>query len=124
MKGAPGDQLAPADKFTGLLIFAFAVVTGFGSGGYRAHGIEISGPFRVLTYFGFLIVMTFWLQKDSRRSEAWRVWDFGFFMCLIWPLFVPYYLFKTRGAKGILPVIGLVGSYVIAFILGFLVVKK
>jgi len=123
-KVALGDNLIAPDMFTGLLIYAFAAVAGLCGGAYKALGMEIPGGFRLLTYFGFLTIMAYWLQKDSKRSEAWRVRDFGFFMFLMWPLIAPYYLLKTRGARGLVLIVGFVGSYVVAFILSLLLIKK
>ena len=45
-------------------------------------------------------------------------------MFLMWPLIVPYYLLKTRGARGLVLIVGFVGSYVVAFILSLLLIKK
>ncbi|PYV34065.1 MAG: hypothetical protein DMG22_07465 [Acidobacteria bacterium] len=123
-KVAPGGNLIAPNKFTGWLVYASAAVAGLCAGAYDARGIEISGVFRLLTYFGFLTLMSYWLQNDSKRSEAWRVRDFGFFMFLMWPLIVPYYLLKTRGARGLVLIVGFVGSYVVAFILSLLLIKK
>jgi hypothetical protein len=46
------------------------------------------------------------------------VYDLGFFLCIAWPLIMPYYLFKTRGAKGLLVILAFIGAYVGAAILG------
>ena len=110
--------------FTAVLIYAGAAIAGFGGGAYKARGIEASGAFRLLTYLGFLVLMGYWVQKDSRRNAAWRVWDLGFLMYLLWPLVVPYYLIKTRGAKGLVPIIGILGTYLAAGILGYVILKQ
>jgi hypothetical protein len=44
--------------------------------------------------------------------------DLGFFLYLAWPVVMPYYLVKTRGAKGLLIMLGFVAAYVGAAIIG------
>jgi hypothetical protein len=46
------------------------------------------------------------------------VYDLGFFLCIAWPFVVPYYLVKTRGAKGLLVILAFIGAYVGATIVG------
>ncbi|MGO9272555.1 MAG: hypothetical protein ACLQOO_20370 [Terriglobia bacterium] len=121
MKVSSWDVSASPDIFTPALIYALATVAGFASGAYKAHGIEPSMAFRFLTYVGFLALMSYWVQKDSSRSAVWRVFDLGFFMYLLWPVIVPYYLIKTRGPKGLLPIIGFIGAYFVAGILGYVI---
>src|SRR5207247_8863954 len=114
-KVAPGGNLIAPNKFTGWLVYASAAVAGLCAGAYDARGIEISGVFRLLTYFGFLTLLSYRLQNDSKRSEAWRVRDFGFFMLLRWPLIASYYLLKTRSATGRVPIARSVGSQAASF---------
>jgi hypothetical protein len=35
----------------------------------------------------------------------------GLFLYIAWPVIMPYYLVKTRGAKGLLVILGFVGAY-------------
>ena len=109
---------------TPLLAYMFAVLTGFEAGAYGARGIAVPGISRVFTYVGFLTVMTYWVRKDSKRSESWHAMDLGLYMFLLWPVMVPYYLLKTRGAKGLVPILTFLGSYVVAFIVGFILIRK
>jgi hypothetical protein len=46
------------------------------------------------------------------------IYDIGFFLYLAWPIVMPYYLLKSRGAKGILAVLAFIGVYVGATVLG------
>jgi hypothetical protein len=34
-----------------------------------------------------------------------------------WPIIIPYHLLKTRGARGLLPLLALIGTFVFARIL-------
>lgn len=62
--------------------------------------------------------MGWWLLRDSRkRGVAW-VYDTGFFLSIAWPVVMPYYLLKSRGLKGLLVVLGFVGAYLGAQLVG------
>jgi len=114
--------LSSSDSITAAFIYATAVITGFGGGAYKARGMEVPGALVLLGYLAFTSLLGYWVQKDTGRSGVWHVFDLGFLMYLLWPVMVPYYLLKTRGAKGLLPVLWFVGTYVAAFVLTFTVV--
>jgi polyferredoxin len=59
-----------------------------------------------------------WLRTDSRRRGVLSVYDLGFFLYLGWAIVMPYYLIKTRGAKGLLVMLGFIAAYVGAAIIG------
>lgn len=41
-----------------------------------------------------------WLQKDAARTNVGSVLDLGYFLCLAWPVVLPWYVLKTRGRSG------------------------
>ena len=45
----------------------------------------------------------------------------GFFLVVAWPFIIPYYLVKSRGAKGLFVILGFVGAYVGAVIIGIMI---
>jgi len=47
---------------------------------------------------GFAVVL--WLQQDAKRNKIGAVVDFGFFVLILWPILMPWYVFKTRGRAG------------------------
>jgi hypothetical protein len=58
------------------------------------------------------------LLKDSRSRGVGWVFDMGLFLYIAWPFVMPYYLLKTRGAKGLLLILAFAGVYVGALIAG------
>lgn len=63
--------------------------------------------------FGVLVAM--WIDADSRQREAvYRPYEYGFLIYLAWPLYLPYYLFKTRRGMGIVWLGGFVLAYLLA----------
>ena len=46
--------------------------------------------------------------------------DMGLFLYVAWPLVLPYYLIKSRGAKGLLVILGFVAVYIGATFVGLI----
>jgi hypothetical protein len=103
------------------LLYLFVAVTQLSSGFYLSLGGEPPPAYLLLYSVGFLWIMGWWLQQDSRkRSVAW-VLDMGLFLYIAWPIILPYYLVKTRGLRGLLYVLAFAGIYVGAFVIGVVV---
>jgi hypothetical protein len=97
-----------------LYLIAVQVVTGV----YLAREAKLPPAFSLLYPFGFLWAVGWWLRQDSRvRGVGW-VFDMGLFLYIAWPIVMPYYLLKTRGAKGLLLLAAFAGAYVGALLAG------
>ena len=96
-----------------LLIFVYTL----GSGIYLIYGLEPSPTVEFLYHASFFSGLIWWLQADAGRSEVKRVYCPGVLVGSGWLFMIPYHLLKTRGAKGLLPLLALIGSYVIASIM-------
>jgi hypothetical protein len=54
--------------------------------------------FQVLWALVCLALIIAWVELDCReRGDVYRPFEFGFLLLLFWPLYLPYYLFRTRG---------------------------
>jgi len=100
------------------LLYSFVVITQFAYGVYFGAQIEFPAAVTLLFGIGILWGVGWWLRTDSRRRGVLTVYDLGFFLYLAWPIVMPYYLIKTRGAKGLLVMLGFVAAYVGAAIIG------
>ena len=101
-----------------VLLYAFVVISQVGHGIYLVN--EGRAP-AVITFFsalGLVWLVGWWLRRDSRPRNLTSVYDLGMFRYILWPLIMPYYLLKTRGARGLLVVLGFVVAYVGGFIVG------
>src|SRR6266404_6387880 len=90
------------------LLFSFVVLTHFAYGVYLGARLELPPAVTLLYWIGFLWAVGWWLRTDSRRREFAAVYDLGFFLYIAWPVVMPYYLVKTRGAKGLLLILGFI----------------
>lgn len=59
--------------------------------------------------FVFSILLALWIDQDSRgRTNVYRPFDFSFLIYFTSIFYAPYYLWRTRGARGAVAAIGLV----------------
>ena len=102
------------------LLYSFVIITQFTYGAYVGAQLEVPGGFTFLFTVGLLWAVGWWLRTDSRRRRVLSVYDLGLFLYLAWPFVMPYYLLKTRGAKGLLVILGFVVAYIGAAIIGII----
>ena len=102
----------------GPLLYLFVVITQFAYGVYLGAELELPPGVMLLYWVGFLWAVGWWLRTDSRKLGVASVYDLGFFLYIAWPVVMPYYLVKTRGAKGLLLILAFIAAYVGAAILG------
>jgi hypothetical protein len=102
-----------------VLLYAFVVISGAADAFYFGRQLEPPPLFSLVRWIALLWVMGWWLQTDSRKRAVASVYDMGFFLYIAWPVVMPYYLVKTRGAKGLLFVLAFIGALIGGVILGF-----
>jgi hypothetical protein len=103
------------------LLYLFVVIDAIAQGIYAGFQADAPGAFAVLSWIALLWIVGWWLRVDSRkRGVAW-VHDMGLFLMMAWPFIMPYYLVKSRGAWGLLNILGFVGVYLGAAIIGILI---
>lgn len=100
------------------LLYTLVVLTQFAYGAYLGAQLQFPEGVTLIYGVGILWASGWWLQTDSRRRGVLSVYDLGFFLYLAWPVVMPYYLVKTRGAKGLLVILGFVVAYAGAAIIG------
>lgn len=101
-----------------VLLYAFAVTSEIGDGFYIVTEGEPPRAFTVASGIGLLWILGWWLRRDSRlRGFPW-IYDMGMFLYMVWPFIMPYYLIKTRGARGLLGILGFAAAYIGALIVG------
>jgi hypothetical protein len=103
-----------------VLLYSFIVIAQCAYGLYLGQQIEAPGGYTLLQWAAQLWIIGWWLRTDSRKRGVVWVYDMGFFLFIAWPLVMPYYLVKTRGAKGLLVILGFIGAYTGAAILGII----
>ena len=100
------------------LLYTFVVITQFAYGAYLGAQLQFPEGLTLIYAVGILWAVGWWLRTDSRSRGVLSVYDLGFFLYLAWPVVMPYYLLKTRGAKGLFVMLGFVAAYVGAAVIG------
>jgi len=100
-----------------ILIFVYNFATAL----FVMAGSELSAEVRFLYEAAFLCGAIWWLRSDKRRSAITPIYCQGLLVGLGWFVIIPYHLLKTRGAKGLLPLLLLAGSLVSGLIAAVIV---
>jgi len=101
-----------------VLLYAYLILMQGAYGVYVAAAFEPPPAFTLTHSAGFLWIVGWWLLTDSRKRGVGWVYDIGLFLSIAWPFIMPYYLIKTRGAKGLLVILVFVGTYIGASAVG------
>lgn len=98
-----------------LVLFAILIfVYNFAAVFFFASGVELSPAVEFLYAAAFPCAAIWWLRSDAHRSSVTSLYCQGIMMGAGWFVIIPYHLLKTRGAKGFLPLLLLVGSFLTA----------
>lgn len=88
---------------------------------YFATGTEPPALVEFLFSIAFVCGVVWWIKSEARRGQIALTYCPGVMLGMMWPIAVPYYLLKTRGAFGLIPLAILAASFIAANILGTIV---
>jgi len=99
-------------------LFFLAILMAGYDGVLYAHDLAPGAEAVRLWRFIFAVLVVLWVDNDSRdRQWGERCFDFQYFVFLFCPLYVPYYLMRTRGLiRGISALTGFLALYGLAFL--------
>lgn len=110
------------NSFTMLVLLVVLVfVYHFANGIYFTERIEPLPTFEFLYTAGFLCGVVWWLQAEAKQSAVKSVHCQGLMVGIGWFFIIPYHLLKTRGIRGLLPLLALIGSFLFAYVLAAVV---
>ena len=85
-----------------LLIAIYDAVTYF-------YDLEQSAAVAAIWPTVFVVLLVLWVVEDSKtQPTTYRPFEFGFLAFLFWVPYLPYYLWHTRRAKGLLILVGFI----------------
>ena len=100
-----------------VLLVVLVFVYHFGIGIYRVWGLEPSPTFEFLYTAAFVCGVVWWLKAEARTSAVKHVYCLGLLVGIGWIIIIPYHLFKTRGVRGLIPLLALIVSFLAAYLL-------
>lgn len=104
-----------------VLLAILVFIYNFGAGVYYAQEMEPLPTVEFLYTSAFLCGVVWWLDAEAGKSAVKPVYCRGLLVSIGWLIIIPYHLLKTRGVKGLIPLVALVGSFVVAHIAAFIV---
>jgi hypothetical protein len=69
-----------------------------------------------------VFLLALWIDADSKvHPQVARCFDYGFLVVMFWLPYLPYYLWRTRGAAGLLRYAGFLGLLSMSFLVQLLI---
>ena len=96
---SPGHVRAPARPLSRVVVTS-CVCSAF----FAVYGVIHQAPaplIQVVCNFATLVSAVMWLEAEARSRGLALVHEWGFFAYLAWPVVIPWYVVKTRGAHGL-----------------------
>jgi hypothetical protein len=94
-------------SLTGVLALA-ALFDGL----YFRHGIASTPATNDVAGFLSAFLLVLWIDADSRdHPQVERCFDYGYLLLISWPLYLPYYMWRTRGVAGLFMLVGFVALF-------------
>ena len=69
----------------------------------------------------YALFIALWAANDEKIDNLYTSYEYLYVALLLWPVFLPHYLIKTRGLDGVLMFSGILGIYLFPFLCGLLV---
>jgi hypothetical protein len=79
------------------------------------HDLGAPGTAELLWTFEFRLVLAWWVRVDRRVRGFSVPFEFDALVFFAWPFIVPYYLYRTRGRRGLFLVTGIYGLYLMPY---------
>ena len=97
----------------GALIFIYHL----GLGILNDRGLEPLPAVEFLYLAMFYCGVVWWLRAEAKSSPVTQIYCPGLMAITAWPIIIPYHLLKTRGVRGLVPLLALIGTFIFARIL-------
>lgn len=115
-----GGQASAMGSWVGRGRMRIAIVTSvfcaLAAGLYATGGMAPSSRAEVFLIFAPTLAVVLWVVQDARQRHIAQVHDFDWLVWTFWPLSIPWYCVKSRGARGLLLLAWLAGLILLPWI--------
>ena len=95
-----------------LVLFILSTIYGIGLAELAFHGYPTRPQATALLWsLAFPTLLAIWVRMDRRGRKLGLPFEFEAFVFFGWPLVVPYYLYRTRGTRGLIIMAAIYGLY-------------
>ena len=105
-------KFSPMLVLLAVLIFIYHASHTF----FNLQRLEFPLLIEILYNAAFICAVGWWIQGENRRHRMGQLYCDGMVIGVGWWVLIPYYLFKTHGLKGFIPLIGLILVFVTAIV--------
>lgn len=95
----------------------FFLVVGFMTG-RQTDTSRIPARADLLISLTFALFVAFWIGLDARRRQRPRGHGFAALVFFFWPIFVPIYLFQTRGVRAFFSLFAFIAMLIVTTAIG------
>ena len=97
-------------------LFSLSVVAAIYQAILYWHGVNESENLLATWQFIFIVLIVLWVDADSKNFPSiYRPFEYGQLVFFFWLPYLPFYLWRTRRAFGLLLLLG----FVLLFFLGY-----
>lgn len=105
-----------------LILIALSVASAIYDGVLYWHDLAAADNLLLIRQLLFVVLLVMWVNADSKdQAKIYRPYEFGFLVFLFWAPYLPYYLWRTRGALGIVALGGIIGLFFLGYIIQWLI---
>jgi hypothetical protein len=101
-----------------LPVVALAAVYGAGVAVLAMHGARPTHAAEFIWKEILALFLVRWVAVDRRTTRFHGSYEFDAFLFIGWVIVLPYYLVKTRGGRGLLPLLGFWAIAIIPSLVG------
>jgi hypothetical protein len=90
-----------------VVMVATSIVAALRDGLFYWYSLNAPQSSVHIEHIFYLICLVLWIEIDSKsHPNIARPFDYGFLLYVFWLPYLPYYLWRTRGALGLLMSLG------------------
>lgn len=90
-----------------VLLVVLTAIFSVGSSVIAWHGMPVPRETGMLWSLAFQLILACWVRIDRQVRGFRATYEFDAFVFFAWPVVVPYYLYKTRGRRGLVLAVGI-----------------
>jgi hypothetical protein len=99
-------------KWLIVSLISISTISALFDGLFYLHGLPSTPASAALAGVLSPLLLTFWVDVDSKdHRQVGRSFDYGFLVLIFLLPYLPYYLWRTRGAAGLLMCAGFLGLF-------------
>lgn len=99
-----------------LTLVAISVISAIYEAMVYWHDLVASNNILFIGQLLFVVLLVMWVDTDSKdQAKIYRPFEFGYLVFLFWVPYLPYYLWRTRGTRGVIVLSGLIGLFFLGY---------